>query len=308
MAQFSDLAFFACINRLGSLAAAAQELGVTPPAVSKRLGVLEARLGVRLLNRTTRRIHLTAEGERYLLEGTRILEDMEGLERSIANSSHAPYGLLKVGATLGFGRKHIAPALAAFAQLHPKVEMQLYLSDRQLNLVDMGLDVIVHFGEIPDVRLTARLLARNRRILCAAPAYLDHAPPLKSPRDLTAHRCIVIRESDDTFGTWHLHDGTRRESIKVRSVMSTNDGASAVEWALAGQGIIVRSIWDMAEHLRANTLRQVLPQWEATPADIHLVFPSQSHRTGRVRALVDFLLARFDKHRGRAAQSATGGW
>ncbi|MEI2415395.1 LysR family transcriptional regulator [Orrella sp. JC864] len=308
MNNLSDLSFFACINRLGSLAAAAQELGVTPPAVSKRLAALEARLGVRLLHRTTRRIHLTPEGERYLVEGTRIIEALEGLERSISDSSDMPYGLLKVGATLGFGRQHIAPALADFTRLYPKVELQLYLSDRQLNLVDLGLDLVVHFGEIPDVRLAARLLAHNRRILCAAPSYLEAAGMPDTPRQLASHRCIVIRESDDTFGTWHLRNGTRQESVKVRGAMSTNDGASAVAWALAGQGIIARSTWDVAEHLRSGALRQVLPQWEMAPADIYLVFPSQNNRAQRVRAIVDFLLARFAGHRGRGARAATGRW
>lgn len=308
MNGFSDLAFFACINRRGSLMAAAQELGVTPPAVSKRLSALEARLGVRLLHRTTRRIHLTVEGERYLAEGTRILEAMEGLERSISDSGGTPYGLLKVGATLGFGRRHLAPALADFARRHPKVELQLYLSDRSLNLVDLGLDLIVHFGHIPDARLSARLLAHNRRILCAAPSYLDVAGMPETPHDLTSHRCIVIRESDDTFGTWHLRNGPRQESIKVRGALSTNDGASAVAWAIDGQGVIMRSAWDVAEHLRSGALSQVLPQWELEPADIHLVFPSQANRPEKVRAIVDFLLDRFAKHRNRDARTAASPW
>jgi DNA-binding transcriptional LysR family regulator len=308
MDNFSDLAFFTCINRLGSLAAAAQELGVTPPAVSKRLATVETRLGVRLLNRTTRRISLTAEGERYLLEGARILEAMEGLERSISGNGATPHGLLKVGATLGFGRRHIAPALSDFSREFEKLEVQLYLSDRPINLVDLGLDLVVHFGDVPDARLASRLLARNRRILCASPSYLKAAAPLETPRDLARHHCIFIRESDETFGTWHLHNGSQHESVKVRGGMSTNDGESAVAWALDDRGVILRSMWDVAEALRIGTLRQVLPQWSLASADIHLVFPAPTNRPERVRAIVDYLLDRFAVHRSSVSSGVGDTW
>ncbi|MGO4326931.1 LysR family transcriptional regulator [Cupriavidus sp. 2TAF22] len=308
MDHFSDLAFFMLINRHGSLAGAAQELGVTPPAVSKRLSGLEARLGVRLLHRTTRRISLTPEGERYLVEGARIHAEMEALERTIAGSSSTPHGLLKIGATLGFGRRHIAPALSEFTRKFPKVEVQLYLSHRSLNLVEQGLDVLVHFGELPDVRLTGRLLANNRRMVCAAPSYIEASGEPSSPRDLSRHNCIFIRESDETFGTWHLRNGAQQETVKIRGTMSTNDGESALAWALDGQGLIVRSEWDVAEHLRSGALCRVLPQWQLTPADINLVFPAQSNRPDKVRVLVDFLLDRFADHRGPASGGSDGHW
>ncbi|WER48911.1 LysR family transcriptional regulator [Cupriavidus sp. WKF15] len=307
MDSFSDVAFFMAINRQGSLAAAAQELGVTPSAVSKRLLGLEARLGVRLLNRTTRRTSLTPEGENYLVEGARILAELETLERSVGGSGSTPHGLLKIGATLGFGRRHIAPALSAFASEFPKIEIQLHLSDRPLNLTELGLDAIVHFGEMPDVRLTSRLLANNRRVLCAAPSYLARAGLPGSPRDLARHSCIFIREADETFGTWHMRSGAQQETIKVRGNMSTNDGESAVAWALDGQGLVVRSEWDIAEQLRAGTLCRVLPQWQFTPADIYLVYGAGKTRTDRVRVLVDFLLNRFASHR-QAKPGAGGAW
>ncbi|AZG15887.1 MULTISPECIES: LysR family transcriptional regulator [Cupriavidus] len=297
MDAFSDVAFFMAINRFGSMAAAAQELGVTPSAVSKRLLALESRLGVRLLNRTTRRISLTPEGESYLVEGGRILAELETLERAVAGNSSTPHGLLKIGATLGFGRRHIAPALAAFAQAFPKIEIQLYLSERPLNLTELGLDAVIHFGDLPDVRLTARLLANNRRLLVAAPSYLARAGLPATPRDLSRHSCIFIREADETFGTWHLRNGTQQETVKVRGTMSTNDGESAVIWALEGQGLVVRSEWDIADHLRNGSLCRVLPQWHFAPADIHLVYSGSSSRSDRIRVLVDFLLERFEAHR-----------
>jgi DNA-binding transcriptional LysR family regulator len=308
MDNLSDVAFFACINKHGSLAGAAQELGVTPPAVSKRLAGLEARLRVRLLHRTTRRISLTPEGESYLVEGARILAEMEALERAIAGNSSTPHGLLKIGATLGFGRRHIAPALSGFSRRFPNIEVQLYLTDRPLNLVEQGLDAMIHFGEMPDVRLTARLLASNRRLLCAAPSYLEAKGAPSSPRELARHNCIFIREADETFGTWHLRHGAQQETVKVRGTMSTNDGESALAWALDGQGLIVRSEWDVAEHLRSGALRRVLPQWQFSPADIHLVFPARNHRPDKVRALVDFLLDHFASHRAAGAGNADSCW
>ncbi len=307
MDSFSDVAFFAAINKLGSLAAAAQELGVTPSAVSKRLNALESRLGVRLLNRTTRRISLTPEGESYLVEGARILAELEALERSVGGNSSTPQGLLKIGATLGFGRHHIAPALAAFSREFPKIEIQLHLSERPLNLTELGLDAVVHFGELPDVRLTARLLANNRRVLCASPSYLARAGLPASPRDLPRHSCIFIREADETFGTWHMRNGSQQETVKVRGTMSTNDGASAVTWAMEGQGLVVRSEWDIAEQLRNGTLCRVLPQWQFAPADIYLVYSGTTARSDKVRVLVDFLLAYFAKHR-QAKPGGDGRW
>src|SRR5882672_5438724 len=173
--SFSDLAFFALLDKQGSLAAAAQEMGVTPPSVSKRLASLEARLGVRLLHRTTRRISLTPEGETYLTEGARVLAELGALERTLSGAKAVPRGLMKISATLGFGRRHVAPALSKFARAYPEIEVQLHLSDRTVNLVEQAFDIAVRIGELPDARFTARKLALNQRVLCASPAYLRRA-------------------------------------------------------------------------------------------------------------------------------------
>lgn len=186
MDGFSDLRFFSLLIREGSLAAAAQQMGVTPPAVSRRLSLLERRLGVRLLQRTTRRIHLTPEGEAYLLDGARILADLEALERSISGTRATARGPLSIACTLGFGRQRLAPALSAFARAYPEVQVQLHLTDRPVNLVEQGFDAVVRFGALPDSGLTARLLLPNRRVLCAAPSYLNaHGEP-RQPADLQA--------------------------------------------------------------------------------------------------------------------------
>ena len=301
MDSFSDLAFFTLLMKYGNLAATAQQMGITPPSISKRLAGLEARLGVRLLHRTTRRISLTPEGETYLAEGARVLAEMEALERKVAGAKALPRGLMKLSATLGFGRRHIAPALSKFARAYPDVEVQLHLSDRAVNLVEQGYDAAIRFGELPDARLTARKLALNQRVLCAAPSYLRRAGEPNTPAELQKHACLFIRESDETFGTWHLRSGTRSESIKVRGPLSSNDGDCALSWALDGHGILMRAEWDIRRYLKSGRLVLVLPQYETPDADIHAVYPQRHQRSARVRAFVDFLTTTFT-HR-----AATGG-
>lgn len=297
MDSFSDIAFFSVLAHKASLAAAAQELGVTPPAVSKRLAALERRLGVRLLNRTTRRASLTAEGETYLVHGARLLEELDALEQAVGRSRVTPKGVLRLGATLGFGRRLVVPALSAFARQYPQVDVQLHLTDKPINLVEQGFDLVIRFGELPDARLTARRLAANRRVLCAAPAYLARAGEPAAPSELARHACIFIRESDETFGAWHLASGARRETVKVRGPLSTNDGESATAWAIDGHGILVRSLWDAAPLLREGRLRVVLPQWQLPPADIFMVFHSRSHLAAKTKAMIDFLLEWFEPRR-----------
>lgn len=304
MDAFSDLAFFSLLVKQGSLAATAQQMGVTPPAVSKRLAAIERRLGVRLLQRTTRRLSLTPEGETYLVDGTRVLAELEALERTVAGSRALPKGLMRVCATLGFGRQHIAPALSKFARQCPDVEVQLHLTDQAVNIVERGFDLQIRFGELPDARLTARLLARNQRVLCASPAYLKRAGLPTSPRDLARHACLFIRESDETFGSWHLSQGGKTETVKVRGPLASNDGECVFGWALDGHGILMRSIWEAAPMLRAGQLMRVLPDWNLPSAEIYAVFPSRNHLSAKTRALVDFLVEAFSAHR----LDEGGGW
>lgn len=304
MDAFSDIAFFSLLIKHGSLAAAAQQIGVTPPAVSKRLAAIERRLGVRLLQRTTRRIKLTPEVETYLVEGARVMQELETLERTVSGSQAVPKGLLRVCATLGFGRKHVAPVLSKFARRFPDVEVQLHLTDRPVNLVEQGFDLQLRFGELPDARLTARLLARNRRVLCASPAYLRRAGEPASPRELAQHACLFIRESEETFGTWHLRAGARTETVKVRGPLASNDGECVFQWALDGHGILMRSMWESAPMLRSGRLRTVLSEWSLPSADVYAVFPTRSHLSAKTRALVDFLMEAFEANR----LDEDGGW
>ncbi len=293
MADTTDLGFFTLLARQPSLAAAAQALGVTPPAVSRHLAALEKRLGVRLLNRTTRRLSLTPEGERYLEDGEQILRDIESLERSLAASRETPRGLLRLNATFGFGRRHLAPLVSQYAKSWPDVEIVLQLTDRPLDLTEHAMDIGIRFGAPPDARVLARKIASNRRLLCAAPAYLaQHGHPAQ-PRDLLNHACIVIRENNAAFNNWQLTDGKQQTMVKVRGPLSTNHGEIAVDWALAGHGIVLRSEWDVAAYLRAGQLVRVLDPWIGNSADIHAIYPQRHHLSATVRVFLDFLAEHF---------------
>jgi DNA-binding transcriptional LysR family regulator len=295
MDRLSDLEFFVQLVKHGSLAALARELGVTPPAVTARLAQLEKRLGVRLLNRTTRRISVTHEGEVYLATGARLLAELQELEQSVSSSRAVPKGLLRVNATFGFGRRHIAPAVVAFARRYPEVEVQLELTDRSVNLADKAFDIGIWFGTIPDSRVVARRILGNRRLLCAAPGYIrSHGMP-STPRDLQTHQCIVLRESDTAFGTWHFTRGSKQETVKVRGTLSTNDGETGVQWALAGFGILMRSEWDIHADIAAGRLVPVLKEWALPSADVFAVYPERANLSAKVSAFIDFLVEWFQR-------------
>jgi LysR family transcriptional activator of dmlA len=253
MDAFSDLSLFALVVRHRNLAAA-RELGVTPSAISKRLAQLERRLGVRLVNRTTRRVGLTAEGEIYLANGSRILDDLAELEHLVTRSKAEPTGLLRVNASFGFGRARIAPAVSRFASRYPAIKIQLQLTERPVSLQEEGFDLGIRFGEVPDARINARLLLRNRRLVCASPGYLGHHGVPVAPHDLTQHSCIVLRENESAYGTWHFTRGRKAETVKVDGQSSSNDGSVASQWALEGRGIAVRSEWEITHHLKDGAL------------------------------------------------------
>ncbi|EJL96545.1 MULTISPECIES: LysR family transcriptional regulator [Pseudomonas] len=295
MSQTLDLSFFHLLANKGSLAATARELGVTPPAVSKRLTALEARLGVRLVNRTTRSMSLTAEGELYFSHAARILTQIDEVEQLIGASRATPKGLIRVNASLGFGRRYIGPALAAFFAQYPEVEIQLEISDHPLDLATHGFDLGIRFGTLPDAAFHARKIASNRRLLCASPLYLEkHGTPQKLA-DLQQHNCIFLRQNETPYGVWSFTNGGRTQNVKVRGALGCNDGEVALNWALEGFGILLRAEWDIARYVRSGRLRLVLEDETPTRADVYAVYPQQLHLSARVRSLIDFLVERF-KH------------
>ena len=293
MAAPTDLAFFSALVKGGSLAAAAREFDVTPSAVSKWLSQLEQRLGVRLINRTTRRISLTGEGEVFLAEGRRILAEIDDLEQSISSSRAAPKGLLKVNATLGFGRSYIAPVLSKFALRYPELEVQLQLTDRPMNLAEEAIDVGIRFGEPPDTRVVARRIAKNRRRIFAAPSYLKRCGRPQVPNDLMHHNCLILRQDETAYGLWRFTKGRQSQTVKVRGSMSSNDGEVVLNWALDGHGILMRAEWDAARFLRSGRLEGLLDDFELPSADIYAIYSHKQNLAAKVRVFVEFLIEHF---------------
>jgi DNA-binding transcriptional LysR family regulator len=289
----SDLSFFSVLASHSSLSAASRDLGITTAAVSKHLLQLERRLGLRLVNRTTRRMGLTPEGEVLVENARRILRDIDALDERLTGAKGKPQGLLRVNATLGFGRSYIAPLISRFVREYPDVDVQLQLSANPPPLSEDIFDVCIRFGEPPGARVVARHIAPNRRILCAAPRYLEaHGHPVEA-QDLRRHNCIGIRQGNDAYNLWRLTSRNggreRTEAIKTRGNLSTNDGEIAVKWALDGHGIVMRAEWDVKMHLDSGELLEVLPDYSTPGADIYAVYPQRYQLSARVHVFVEFI-------------------
>lgn len=289
----SDFEFFILLARLRSMSGAARALDLTPPAATKRLGLIEQKLGVRLVNRTTRSVSLTPEGETYLRYATQIVGQVRQMEEEIAGARPDPQGLLRVNATLGFGRTTIAPLVSEFAKRFPLVEIQFEVTDRPIDLVADAFDLAIRFGELPDSRLSARRIMSNRRFFCASPRYLERFGVPERVEDLTRHRCIVHRQNDEAYGVWRYLQGDRIEALKVKGALSSNDGDIVLRWALDGHGILIRSEWDLAKYVQSGRLKLVLPETPLPSADLFVYYPSQRNQTARARAFIDFLIDHF---------------
>lgn len=294
----SELEFFVLLARHGSLSAAARAMDITPPAATKRLAAIEERLGVRLVNRTTRSIALTAEGDIYLHHATRLLAELREMDDIVSASRQAPRGLLRVNATLGFGRTVIAPLVSRFATRFPELEVQFEVTDRPVDLVETGVDLAIRFGELPDGRLTARRILSNRRFLCASPGYLKQHGMPTTLDELAAHRCIVHRQNDDAYGVWRFVRNGRTEQVKVQGALSSNDGDIVLGWALDGQGILIRSEWDLNKYLDSGRLCRVLPDFELPSADLFVYYPSKQNLPARSRVFINFLLEQLKAEAG----------
>lgn len=297
--QPADLGFFVSLVNAGSLSGAAREQGVSAAAVSRHLSLMESRLGYALLNRTTRQMSLTPEGEVYLDYARKIQGDMDELADRLLGASIAPQGLLRVNATLGFGRSHIAPLISAFCKKYPKVDVQLQLSVNPPLSVENAFDICFRFGNPPDSRSIAKFIAPNRRVLVASPDYLKKYGTPLTPADLKQHNCIGIRQGDEAYGTWRFAsvNGKKRNeetiSVKVRGNLTTNDGGIAVSWALDGHGILLRAEWDVNKYIESGQLITILNDFSSPDADIYAVY-AERHRTSlRVKTLVEFVATKF---------------
>lgn len=285
-----DYEVFARVIKAGSLSAAARELHSSPAMISKRLTRLEDRLGVRLLQRTTRRLTPTEVGQSFYERVLAVLSAVEEAENVAAVDSAQPRGLLKVSLPTTFGRVHIAPRLKSFLDANPELRLHVELQDEYIDLVARGFDLAVRIGTLPDSSLVARRLAPNRRVLCASPIYLEKYGEPRELQDLYNHRLLAASPQ----ALWRLEGPEGPVSFKPQSFLQTNSSEVVREAVIAGIGIALRSTWDVSQELRRGVLRRVLPAFSgASDVNIYAVYSGRQHVPAKIRAFVDWLAGIF---------------
>ena len=287
-----EMSVFAKVVAAGSLTAAGRDLGVSTAVVSRRLAALEARLGVRLVNRTTRRLALTDEGASYHEACARILAEIEDADAAAAARRVEPQGVLKVALPASFGHKHIAPLVPPFAARYPKIQLAFSLSDRTVNVIEEGYDLAVRIGELEDSSLAARKLAPNRRVVCASPGYLRRHEAPRTPADLLQHNCLT---TTDLQMNWEYKgpDG-RRGTVRVSGHYACDNWEVLREWALAGLGVALKSTWDVRLQLEGGSLVPLLPGYDfGTDVAIYAIYPHRRYLPAKTRVFIDYLAESF---------------
>jgi len=287
-----EMAVFAKVVTAGSLSAAARELGLSPSLISRRLAGLEARLGVRLVNRTTRSLRLTDEGASYHDTCARVLAEIDEADAAVSAGRVEPQGALKVAMPASFGHQHLAPLIPEFASRYPKVQMALSLSDRYVNVIEEGFDLAIRIAHLEDSSLAARRLAPNRRVVCASPAYLERHGTPRTPQDLARHNCLT---ANDFVANWDYKgpDG-KPGSARVSGRYACDNWEVLREWALAGLGVALKSTWDVHRHLADGSLVSVCPGYTFdSDVAIYAVYPHRRFLPAKTRVFIEFLAASF---------------
>jgi DNA-binding transcriptional LysR family regulator len=289
---------FVAVVQAGSYVKAAERRDTSKAVLSRLVLELETRLGTRLLNRTTRRLSLTETGAAYFERCQQILGDLREADAAASATTASVTGRLKINAPLTFGNLHLAPLWGEFLKLHPQVELDILLSDRVVDLVEEGFDLAVRIsraGKLPSTSLVARKLAMDRIVLCASPGYLRSALPLTRLEDLAQHRVMAYAWwSGGDAWTFAADDG-QTASVITQPCLRTNSGDTCRAAALADQGVIYQPAFLVGPDVRAGRLVELLPQWHGPPLDIHALYPTRTHLSGKVRAMVDFLAAAFQQ-------------
>ena len=294
MGQFRQISTFVEVVARGSLSAAARAEGIAPSMIGRRLDALEQRIGVKLLQRTTRKLVLTDEGAAFLEDCRRILSELEEAEAAVAERSARATGHLVISAPAGFGRQHVAPLLPSFLAEHREVTANLDLNDRLVDVVGEGVDVAIRIASLEDSNLVGVKLADNRRVVVASPAYLKRRGTPKTLEDLERHNCLAISSAGSQRG-WTFQENGRSVTLKVAGNMQCNDGEVLHDWALAGKGLAWRSMWEVGAEIEAGKLRTVLDQYAVSGSDIYAVFAQRRHLPLRIRAFVDFLRRTYNR-------------
>ncbi len=294
MDRIGDIALFLRVLDLGSISAAARSLDLSVAVASQRLKRLERDLGVRLLHRTTRRLHATPEGAALAEQGRPLVEDLEALTGGLRQAAQEITGTLRVTASASFGRQYLSPLLPEFLALHPRVRLSINLTDQMVDLVSAGFDMAIRIGALDDSSLVARKLAVNHRVLCASPDYLRRHGAPRTPQELADHECVLLVGSQGRQDVWRFGDGAGGEiAVRVRGRVETNYGELVRDSAVAGMGIAVHSSWHVCNDLREGRLVQVLPDYPLADSGIYAVMPQRRLVPPRVRAFGDFLAERF---------------
>jgi DNA-binding transcriptional LysR family regulator len=294
MDRIEDIRLFLRVLDLGSISAAARTLELSPAVASQRLKRLEAALGVRLLQRSTRQLKVTPEGAALAERGRPLIEDLEALTSDLGRAAEEVTGTLRVTLPAAFGRQYISPLLPEFLARHPRLRLSIDLSDAMLDLVAEGFDLGLRIGTLEDSNLIARRLADNRRLLCASPGYLERRGVPKAPGDLEQHDCLLMAGAKGPRDRWTLlsPDGSET-TVRVRGPVESNTGEVVRDAALAGLGISLHSAWHVCEDLKAGRLEVVLPEYRLPESAIYAVMPERRLMLPRVRAFIDFVVAQF---------------
>ncbi len=296
MDRFVEMQTFCAVVDAGSFVSAADTLGMSKAAASRYVSELERRLGVRLLHRTTRRLSLTEDGERFYARSRELLAGLEEAEAELHSRSGAARGLLRVNAPVTFGIRHLAQLWGAFCELHPQVRLEVTLSDRSVDLVEEGFDMAIRIAALPSSTLVCRQLARTRIVLCASPRYLAaHGTP-SAPAELARH--AVIAYSYWSGGDeWQFEGPDGRVSVRTKPSMHTNSGDTCRAMALADQGVILQPGFLVADDLAAGTLVELMPAYRSVTLGIYALYPTRKFVPPKVRALVEFLAEHFARPR-----------
>jgi DNA-binding transcriptional LysR family regulator len=287
-----EMTIFSRVVSAGSLSAAAKELGMSTAVVSRRLAALESRLGVRLINRTTRSLHLTDEGARYYDACARLLAEIEEADAAVAAGRAEPQGPLRVALPAAFGHLHVAPLIPRFAARYPSVQLALSLSDRNVNVIEEGFDLAVRIADLADSSLAARKLAPNRRVVCASPDYLRRNGTPQTPQDLVGHNCLT---TNDFTMTWDYKDPEGEPgAVRVSGRYACDNWEVLREWAIAGLGVALKSTWDVRQQLEDGSLVPLLPGYTfASEVAIYAVYPHRRFLPAKTRAFIEFLADSF---------------
>ena len=294
MDRVGDLALFLRVLDLGSITAAAHSLDLSVAVASQRLKRLEKELGVRLLHRTTRRLHPTPEGAALAEQGRVLVEELETLGAGLREAAQEIAGTLRMTMSASFGRQYVSPRLPAFLARHPKLRLSIHLSDNVVDLVSEGFDLAIRIGALDDSRLVARRIAPNRRVLCASPDYLPRRGRPRTPGELADHDCLLLFGSGGRQDVWRLGTPTGGEvAVRVQGRLESNFGEVLRDASLAGEGIVIHSLWHVADDLRAGRLEVVLPDYPLATTAISAVMPQRRLVPPRVRAFTEFLIEEF---------------